>query len=114
MGPTFEALLNLQYSLGITPRSSDTYFYEDSNIPVNIRPLLTHRNSLSLVNIFLIVIFGPIISGIVIKILSATKYSDNRLVDRAWRYAFASFFFYGLIFLAYVELASLSLNLRYF
>ena len=36
------------------------------------------------------------------------------LINKAWKYSFGSFIFYGLLFLAYGELSCLFMNLRYF
>ena len=36
------------------------------------------------------------------------------MVDKAWRYSFATFLFYGFLFLAYAELSSLMINFRSF
>ena len=60
------------------------------------------------------VIVVPVLAGVIFKILSVTKYEGVRSVERAWKFSFGSFLFYGLLFLAYGELASLALNFRYF
>ena len=36
------------------------------------------------------------------------------MIDKAWRYSFGTFLFYGFLFLAYAELSSLALNFRSF
>ena len=84
-------------------------------MPTHIKPVLSSNDSISLINIFLLVIFVPIIVGIIFKILSVTKYEEEgRYIERAWKFSFGSFLYYGLLFLAYGELASLALNFRYF
>ena len=83
-------------------------------MPTHIKPVLSSNDSVSLINIFLLLIFVPIIVGVVFKILSVTKYEGVRSVDRTWKFSFGSFLYYGLLFLAYGELASLALNFRYF
>ena len=84
-------------------------------MPTHIKPVLSSNDSISLINIFLLVIFVPIIVGIIFKILSVTKYEEEgRYIERAWKFSFGSFLYYGLLFLAYGEPASLTLNFRYF
>ena len=84
-------------------------------MPIHIQPVLSSNDSISLINIFLLVIFVPIIVGIIFKILSVTKdEEEGRYIERAWKFSFGSFLYYGLLFLAYGELASLALNFRYF
>ena len=99
--------------MGITPLFEGQYYYEDANIPSHIKPILSSRNSISLINIGLLVIFIPTLTGVILKILSKSCYKKSRMVDRAWRYSFGTFLFYGLLFLAYAELSSLTLNFRY-
>ena len=65
------------------------------------------------INIFLFSLITPVIVGIVLKILSSTKYKDNILFHRGWMYAFGTFTFYGVMFLAYGELLIFITNLRY-
>ena len=114
MGATFSGLRNLRLSLGVTALTEHEYYYEDNTIPTNIRFILSNRDSISLVNIFLILIFGSLITTIILKILTTTKYSENRLMDRAWKYCLGSYTFYGLLLLAYIEFSFLILNLRFF
>ena len=74
MGPTYSGLLNLIPSLGITAFFQDSYDYEDSTIPINLRPLLRIDNFIGLINIFLAVIIVPPLVAAVIKILSLTYF----------------------------------------
>ena len=101
MGPTFAQLVNLIYSLGITPIFSNQYYYEDSNSAIHLRPLLHINDSISLINVFLIIIGGPIVMGTIFKVISARFYKDTSFSNKAWKYSFGTFLFYGLLFLAY-------------
>ena len=114
MGPAFEGLRSLRYSMGLTPLSEGQYYYEDSSIPSHINPVLSSRDSVGLINIFLLVLIVPLVVGLVLKVLSVTACEGNWAVQRAWKYSLGSFLFYGLLFLAYGQLASLSLGLRHF
>ena len=77
VGPTFEGLLGLSFSLGITVISQNQYYYEDSELPTHIHPLLKVANSFSLVNIFLVVLFGPLLVGVVVKIVHKKILKSN-------------------------------------
>ena len=116
MGPSFVGLTNLSYSLGITPLFLDQYSYENSGIPSHINPILSNNDSISLFNIFLLVILTPLIVALIFKVVAGNKGSDkdHQVMDKVWKYSLASYTYYGLLLLAYGELASLLLNLRHF
>ena len=101
MGPAFEGLRSLRLSMGLTPLSEDEYYYEDSSIPSHIAPVLSSRDSVWLFNIFLLVLFVPLVTALVLRVLSATVCEGHWAVERAWKYSLGSFLFYGLLFLAY-------------
>ena len=42
------------------------------------------------------------------------KYKDSRHVERVWKFALASYTYYGLLFLSYGLISSLFLSVRYF
>lgn len=114
MSPCFGILKYLNLSLGFTAISQ--FFYEEySSFPIHANPIFIGRSSLSSVNLFWLVLLGPFLVGVVLKILSLSKkYEKKRLVHYGARYALGSFTLYGLFFLAYGEFGSLALNLRYF
>jgi hypothetical protein len=114
MGPTYVGLKYLSYSLGITVLNQSKYYYEDSTVPTHIQTLLHNNDSISLINIFLLIAFIPTLISVVLKILSVTVCKDSRRIQKAWKYALGTFTYYGLLFLAYGEFASFALNLRYF
>ena len=114
MGPAFEGLRSLRLSMGLTPLSEGEYYYEDNSIPSHIVPVLSSRDSIGIINIFLLVLIVPLVTGLVLKILSATACEGHWAVQRAWKYSLGSFLFYGLLFLAYGQIASLALGLRHF
>ena len=74
MGPTFNGLKGLVYALGITPLFVENKYYENSVSPGYVNGILSANNFISLINISSVVFFAPILVGIVLKILSATKY----------------------------------------
>ena len=114
VNPTFDSLRYLDLSLGITNIFPDDYNYESSSIPAHIKPLISSWDCISSFNIFLGVVLCPLLVGVILLILSKTAYKDNNKVGKAWRYAFGTFTYYGLLFLAYGVLASLFVNFRYF
>ena len=114
-GPTYEGLSNLSYSLGVTALfGRENYYYEDSELPIHVRTLIQTSSSFQLINVFLMILMLPILTGMVLKILAKTVYKESVRVDKSWKYAIASFTYYGILFLAYGELACLALNIRYF
>ncbi len=72
--------------------------------------MIYSRNPLQLVNIFLIVLLGPLIVGVILKILAVTKFKESRLFDRGWMYSFGTFTFYGMMFLSYAYLSMFITN----
>jgi hypothetical protein len=54
----------------------------------------------------------PLLAGIVLRIVSA-RHKHIRLLAKAWRNSFGTYFFYNLLFLAYGELACLAISVRY-
>lgn len=104
----------LNLSLGVTAISQ--LFYEEySTFPIHANPIFTGRNSISSINLFLVVVLAPVLVGIILKLASLSKkYEKRRIVHYGAKYALGSFTLYGLFFLAYGEFASLALNLRYF
>jgi len=113
-GPTYEGLLNLSYSLGLTTLFKTDNYYEDSELPTNIHPLLYASNPINLINILLIVLFGPLLIGLILKIVSSTIRKDSTHLQKAYKYSIGTYTYYGILFLAYGELACLAVNLRYF
>ena len=59
------------------------------------------NNPIHSINIFLAVVFVPLLVALVLKILSVTKYSNSTVIEKAWKYALVSYTFYGILFLAY-------------
>lgn len=79
---------------------------------MNARSQLNGINPLSTFNVFLVALFGPLISALVLKVLSITAYKGNRYVERAWKYSLGTFTFYGLMFLSYGQFIALALSIR--
>ena len=98
-------------ALGITDIDGST---GSQNVPSHIGNLLPTSNTISLINIFLLFFFAPLVTSLVLKICSLTCHSDSPRVHRAWKYALASYTYYGLLFLAYGQFATLTLSVRYF
>lgn len=57
-------------------------------------------------------VFGPIIIGVVLLILSLKM--KGHFFQKAWKYALGTFTFYGLLFLAYGEISLMALNIRHY
>ena len=76
-GPTFAALSDLSYSLGIIVLVKDDYYYEDSEIPNHYSTLISDSNLNNLVNIFFVVVIVPLLTSIVLKILSKTIFKGS-------------------------------------
>ena len=80
----------------------------------NIKSFISHKDTLAFINVFLLVLLVPVIVGVVFKILSVTSYPDNRLVEKASKYSFGSFFYYGLLFFAYASFTFLFIHIQSF
>jgi len=76
-GPTFAALSDLSYPLGITVLVKDEYYYEDSKLPNHYSTLISDSNLNNLVNIFFVVVIVPLLTSIVLKILSKTIFKGS-------------------------------------
>jgi hypothetical protein len=114
MGPTYVGLKNLSYTLGIAVLSRDKYYHEDTSVPANLRTIIPSSSPATRINFALIVIVVPVLAGLVFKILSVTCCKQSRRSRRAWKYSLGTFTYYGLLFLAYGELACLTVSLKYF
>ena len=76
-GPTFAALSDLSYPLGITVLVKDEYYYEDSKLPNHYSTLISDSNLNNLVNIFFVVVIVPLLTSIVLKLLSKTIFKGS-------------------------------------
>jgi hypothetical protein len=114
LGPSYVGLSNLGFSLGMAVLSREKNYHEDTSVPANFRTLIPSNNTATLINGALIVVIVPALASLVFKILSVTCCKEVRRVHRAWKYSLGTFTFYGLLFLAYGELACLAISIKYF
>jgi hypothetical protein len=114
MTPTFAALAPLAYSLGFTPllAQPDQQYYEQEDLPANFKGQNSRRNGLLTLNFALVLLVVPLLVGVVLRVASARR-PHVRLLAKAWRNSFGTYFFYSLLFLAYGELACLAIGARY-
>ena len=110
LGPTYVSLSKLTFALGITNLANS----KDSSTPAHLKSVLPVSDSISLVNICLVLFVVPLIVSLILKIASKTCQKDSHKIHRAWKYALGSYTYYGLLFLAYSQFAALTLSLRYF
>lgn len=86
----------------MTLLSQNSYHYEDStDIPPHIQTILQEYGSISLINIFLVVLILPLLIALILKVVSCTIAKQNLKIEKSYKYALGTFTYYGILFLAY-------------
>ena len=98
----------------MTILSRQDYFFEYSTLPIQANNVFFSRNSFSSINLFWAVVIVPVLTALIIKMLTHTKYKEKKMLIDGWKNALGTFTFYGLFFLAYGEFALLALSVRFF
>jgi hypothetical protein len=114
LGSTYVGLRHLSFSLGIVVPSQEKYYHEDTSVPRYFRTIIPSSSTATIINGALLVVIVPVIASLVFKILSVTCCKQTRRIHRAWKYSLGTFTYYGILFLAYGELACLAISVRYF
>ena len=113
MNPTMAALEPLSLSLGLIPLVKG-YKYEISSLSPHFKYLFLTHGLLDGQNIFLLLVFVPMLAALVVKLLSDYKYKDKPLLKFVWKNCLGTFTFYGILMLAYGQFSYLAVNAKQF
>jgi len=114
MPPAMAALEPLSLSLGLIPLVKG-YKYEVSSLSPHFKYLFLTNGLLDGQNICLVLVFVPMLTALVVKLLSDYKYKDKKPILRyVWKNSLGTFTFYGILMLAYGQFSYLAVNAKQF
>lgn len=101
MNPCLSALSSLRFINGYNSLSLSNNI-EDQNLPSQPKGIFLFSQFFENYNITIILIFIPLLSGLVAFILSKTLLKDNKKVEYVWRRLVGEYTLTGLMISAYI------------
>lgn len=113
LNPCFKALSSLQLVNGYNSVSAQDIM-EDSLVPDQPRGIFLYARFLENYNITSVLIFIPLLVGLVVMILSKTALkSKAETLEKVWKRAVGEYAFTGVLFSGYIVFTSFTLELKY-